>query len=78
MKIAHIITTINRGGAENQLVQMIIEQKKKEENISLIYLKGDGYWREVLVKNKIRCLGPIFPKGNYLSINRLISLLKII
>ena len=39
MKIAHIITTINRGGAENQLTQMLIEQAKEENEITLFYLK---------------------------------------
>ena len=78
MGIAHIITTINRGGAENQLSQMIIEQKKYQKNITLIFLKGNGYWKDYLKKNDIRCLGPFFEKGNYLSLNSLYSLLKTI
>ena len=78
MKIAHIITTINRGGAENQLSQMIIEQKKFQKNITLIFLKGNGYWKDYLKKNNISCLGPFFEKGNYLSLNSLYNLLKTI
>jgi len=39
-KIFHIITTINRGGAENQLVVLVREQVKSGMDVSVIYLKG--------------------------------------
>ncbi len=78
MSIAHIITTINRGGAENQLSQMIFEQKKYEKNISVIFLKGNGYWKKYLESNNVLCIGPLFPQGNYLSLFCLLQLLRII
>ena len=68
MKIIHIITCIDRGGAENQVVQMLLEQKKNSLDIVLIYLKGNGFWVDYLKSRGIKVLGPIFPKGNYLSL----------
>ena len=62
MKIIHIITTINRGGAENQLIQMIEEQVKRYDQIHLIFLKGDGFWKKWLEEKKVICHGPIFPE----------------
>ncbi len=46
MKILHIITTINRGGAENHLVELVTGQRKNQHDIVVIYLKGNGYWAE--------------------------------
>ena len=62
MKIAHFITTIDRGGAENQLTQMLVEQKDLDNKITLFYLKGQGYWREFINNNDIECIGPFIPK----------------
>jgi len=78
LEIIHLITTINRGGAENQLIQMLSEQCKNHKNISIIYLKGDGYWKSWLQKNSIICFGPIFPNGNYLSFMGLLRLFIIL
>ena len=52
MNIIHIITTIDRGGAENQLIQNLVFQSKKGLNVSVLFLKGDGYWRDYLRKKK--------------------------
>lgn len=43
MKILHIITTINRGGAENHL-SVLLPSLQKFHSISICYIKGDGYW----------------------------------
>lgn len=45
MKILHVITTINLGGAENHLAQLITGQVKKGLHVCVAYLKGDGYWK---------------------------------
>lgn len=45
MKIIHVITTINRGGAENHLVDLVRKQRSNGFEVSVAYLKGDGYWR---------------------------------
>ena len=78
MKIIHIITTINRGGAENQLIQMIEEQRKRYDQIHLIFLKGNGFWKKWVEKKKVMCHGPIFPASNYLSIKGHFKLSKLL
>lgn len=40
MKVLHIITTIERGGAENQLITLICEQIRMGNNVSVLFLKG--------------------------------------
>ena len=47
MKICHLITSIDRGGAENHLISLIKEQNKNSE-ILLIYLRGNNYWKKEL------------------------------
>ena len=41
MKIAHVITTIDRGGAEKQLLTVCREQKKLGHSITIFPLKGN-------------------------------------
>lgn len=41
MRVLHVITTINRGGAENQLLVLVREQIKSGMEVSVLYLKGD-------------------------------------
>ncbi len=48
MKILHVITTINRGGAENHLVSLVEGQLAEGLDVDIAYLKGDGYWTEHL------------------------------
>lgn len=48
MKIFHVITTINRGGAENHLVELVRGQIAAGMDVSVAYLKGDGYWARSL------------------------------
>ena len=46
MKILHVITTINRGGAENHLHDLISGQISQYGcEVSCAWLKGDGYWK---------------------------------
>lgn len=42
--ILHVITTINRGGAENHLAALVSEQVASGLKVTVAYLKGDGYW----------------------------------
>lgn len=44
MKVLHVITTINRGGAENHLVELVRGQVASGLNVAVAYLKGDAYW----------------------------------
>lgn len=47
MKIAHFITSLDRGGAENYL-SCLVRGQIKYHQIFIIYLKGDGYWHNYL------------------------------
>lgn len=55
----HVITTLNRGGAENHLVALINGQLVRGLQVEVAYLKGEGYWRSVLehAGAKVTCLG---------------------
>lgn len=49
MKILHVITTINRGGAENHLKDLICGQILcGGATVACAYLKGDDYWSVAL------------------------------
>lgn len=41
MKVLHLITTLERGGAEMQLLELCKSQKEKDYSILVIYLKGN-------------------------------------
>jgi glycosyltransferase involved in cell wall biosynthesis len=51
MKILHVITTIERGGAENQLLVLIREQIKSGKEVHVIYLKGKPELAELLISS---------------------------
>lgn len=40
----HVITTISRGGAENHLLSLVREQRRRGMSVAVAYLKGDGAW----------------------------------
>ncbi len=55
--VLHVITTINRGGAENHLIELVHGQRARGWRVGVAYLKGDGYWTDML-----RMLGvEVFP-----------------
>lgn len=55
MKIFHLITSLDNGGAENHLASLVQEQVKKNE-ILIIYLRGNGYWKKKLEKLGIKVI----------------------
>ena len=69
MKIFHIISSINRGGAENHLFNLALKQSKEKNKVKIIYFKGDGYWSRFYRKNNIETI-------NY-SLNNNLNFLKI-
>ena len=46
MKILHLITSIDRGGAENHLTCLARGQKLNKHDVNIIYLKGNNYWKK--------------------------------
>lgn len=49
-RIIHCITTIERGGAENQLLILVEEQIKNGHDVTIIYLKGQAELESEFVK----------------------------
>ena len=54
MKVLHVITTINRGGAENHLIELVRTQAQQGLVVMVAYLKGDGYWATTLREFGVR------------------------
>lgn len=51
IRVLHVITTIERGGAENHLIDLIGSQLASGNySIEIAYLKGNPYWRNELQK----------------------------
>lgn len=48
--VYHVITTINRGGAENQLLVLVNEQVKAGLDVHVVFLKGEPELLESLLK----------------------------
>lgn len=48
MRILHVITTLSRGGAENQLVGLVSLQRAAGHEVKVAYMVLEGYWRRPL------------------------------
>ena len=46
LEVLHVITTIDRGGAENQLLLLVTEQIKQGLNVQVAFIKGEAELRE--------------------------------
>ena len=73
MNILHLITSLNRGGAENHLTCLIRGQIKHKKKIYIIYLKGDDYWVDHL-----KSIGAEVIRIKYLNIFKCIKKIKTI
>ena len=54
MKVIHLISSLDKGGAETQLVELINHQLKQNIEIEVCYLKGNSYWVDYLKKKNIK------------------------
>ena len=50
MKIVHIISSIDRGGAENQLIYLIKAQINQGHKVYVLFFKGNKFWKKNLEK----------------------------
>ena len=50
MNIFHIISSLDKGGAESQVYELIKVQIKNKKKISVIYFRGNDYWASYLKK----------------------------
>lgn len=48
MKVLHVITGIDRGGAENHLLDLVSHQRASGMEVVVAYLRGKGYWAATL------------------------------
>ena len=72
-KLIHVITSIDRGGAENQLIELIDQQRKKYD-VEVFALIGKNYWEKYLKKRKIKVSKPF----NYVFISNFLVWINII
>lgn len=61
--VIHCITTIERGGAENQLYVLVKEQLKVGINVSIVYLKGEPELRSELISIGAKVLDILHSKN---------------
>jgi glycosyltransferase involved in cell wall biosynthesis len=54
MNILHIISSIDRGGAENHLFSLISGQVKKNNKVFICYFRGNDYWKKKYQKLGIK------------------------
>lgn len=55
LRILHVTTTMDRGGAENHIHDLIVGQiARGEADVVCAYLKGEGYWRESLERKGVK------------------------
>jgi glycosyltransferase involved in cell wall biosynthesis len=45
LRVLHVITGIDRGGAENHLLDLVKHQRTSGVAVTVAYLRGKGYWR---------------------------------
>ena len=76
IKIIHIITTIDNGGAENHLAQLVKGQRSQGHEIFVIFLKGNGYWVDSYEKMGVSTFN-LEIKGYY-HLKKILTLKKLI
>ena len=45
LRVLHVITEIDRGGAENHLFDLVKHQRRSGMTVTIAYLCGKGYWK---------------------------------
>ena len=77
MRVLHVITTMDRGGAENHLFELVKGQLGRGLDVAVAYLKGGGFWTlplrdlgarvEPLRVTRYGDTGPIFRLGRLIK-----------
>jgi len=73
VRILHVITTIERGGAENQLLVLARFQRSENRDVSVFFLKGDNELEEEFRKIGAEVIGSY---ANHSLVRQLIFLRK--
>jgi len=75
-KVVHVITTISRGGAENQLLILARAQRKSGRDVEIFYLKGHPELMNDFVESGIRVNSCLYGKNPIIQALRLRRYLK--
>jgi len=73
MKILHLITSLDRGGAENYL-SCLTRGQTKDNEVFVIYFKGDGYWSNFLKACGVKTI----KLKNFFFVNQIFQIKKFI
>lgn len=75
--VLHVITTVNRGGAENHLLELVRHQRARGMEVTVAYLRGDGYWVAPLraLGAEVYAMG-LRAYGDWRPLQRLVRLLR--
>jgi glycosyltransferase involved in cell wall biosynthesis len=76
MKILHVITTIERGGAENQLVLLSEYQTMLNHEVFIVYLKGSPDLKDEIETHGTKIISDLCDKNSITQIFKLKLLLK--
>lgn len=68
MKVIHVVTTLESGGAEKQLLVLAREQAKQGLDVSVVYLKGVGELRESFQTNGITVVNSLANRNPLLQV----------
>lgn len=68
IKVIHVITTLESGGAEKQLLILAREQAKQGHNVSVVYLKGAGELRESFQSDGVRVIDSLANRNPLLQV----------
>lgn len=75
--VLHIITSLDMGGAERMLSNLVLGMDREKYNNVVISLKGLGYWGEILQEQGINVY-PINMQPSLLSFSKIFTLYKIV
>lgn len=75
MNVVHLITSIDKGGAENHLASLIKGLQNKNNKIYVIYLKGNGFWKKYYSKLGIKVINLSNINGNFIGTYKKIKFL---
>lgn len=74
--VTHIITTIERGGAENQLLILVSEQVKSGRAVIVIFLKGNPELEHAFITAGATVIGSLKGKNPVIQVSQLITILE--
>lgn len=75
MNIVHLITSIEKGGAENHLSCLIRGQVKKNK-VLVVYLKGNPFWKKYFLSIGVKTIKLSYKNNNFIGMIKNVLYLK--